>query len=59
MLLAAASDVAVTMAHSDDPARARAEGTKVVLAVFEGLVALARAEAAEMRSRQGMGKKRR
>lgn len=59
MLLAAASDVAVTMAHSDDPDRARAEGTKVVLAVFEGLVALARAEAAEARSHPGQARKRR
>jgi AcrR family transcriptional regulator len=37
MLLAAASEVAVTMAYAEDPEVAREEGTAVVLAVLEGL----------------------
>lgn len=37
MLLAAASEVAVTMAYADDPERARVEGTEVVLAMLDGL----------------------
>lgn len=41
MLLSTASDVAVTMAYADDPDTARREGTEVVVAVLEGLRALA------------------
>jgi AcrR family transcriptional regulator len=37
VLLAAASEVAVTMAYADDPEVARAEGTEVVLALLDGL----------------------
>lgn len=37
MLLAVASEVAVTMAYAEHPEEARAEGTAVVLAVLDGL----------------------
>ncbi len=43
LLLAATSDVAVTMAHAADPELARKEGTEVVLAMLAGLRAQARA----------------
>lgn len=43
ILLAAASDVAVTMAYSDDPDLARREGTEVVVAMLDGLRASAAA----------------
>ena len=37
MLLSAISEVAVTMADSDDPAREQREGMEVALAMLEGL----------------------
>lgn len=37
MLLAAASEVARTMAHADDPGRARRDGTAVLVALLDGL----------------------
>jgi len=37
VLLAAASEVAVSMAHADDPERARREGAEVVFALLDGL----------------------
>ncbi|HET9621917.1 MAG TPA: helix-turn-helix domain-containing protein [Kofleriaceae bacterium] len=37
ILLAAASEVVVAMAHADDPARARREGTEALLALLDGL----------------------
>jgi AcrR family transcriptional regulator len=37
VLLAAASEVAVSMAHADDPQRARDDGAAVVFALLEGL----------------------
>ncbi len=37
VLLAAASEVAVAVAYAEDPARARAEGREVVIAMLEGL----------------------
>jgi AcrR family transcriptional regulator len=37
ILLAAASEVAVGMAHADDPALVRREGTQVLLALLDGL----------------------
>jgi AcrR family transcriptional regulator len=42
VLLAAASEVAVSMAYSNDPETARREGTAVLLALFEGLALKAR-----------------
>jgi AcrR family transcriptional regulator len=37
VLLAAASEVAVSMAHADDPERARRDGAAVVFALLDGL----------------------
>jgi AcrR family transcriptional regulator len=37
VLLAAASEVAISMAYADDPELARKEGTEVVLALLDGL----------------------
>ncbi|MFT3928609.1 MAG: TetR/AcrR family transcriptional regulator [Myxococcales bacterium] len=44
MLLTAASEVVVSMAHSDDPEHVRREGRAVVLAIFEGFALKAQAE---------------
>ncbi len=42
VLLAAASDVAVSMAYAEDPSRAREEGRAVVIAMMEGIRAAGR-----------------
>ena len=47
MLLAAASEVAVSMAYSDDPAKTREEGHRVVAALLEALAAKAIADRGE------------
>ncbi len=41
LLLAATGEFAITMAHADDPAAVRRDGTQVILAVLDGLRASA------------------